>query len=286
MTGKYARLMKVSVYLLFSVLAVPIVSAAAHAARQEASCYQGVGKGQNFDVTPDHALYILVDQTSPISEAMKVRARQILADWGQPGDRIKIVGFSANFRDQYPQLYFDGRVEREPSQEYMFNLRYTEKEKLRACLQTQREEFQANYKKHFNRVLADINTKTPKTDLLYSLKLISEQLIHPDDAVIRTVFLLSDGLENSDVTSFYRRGKLRKINDKKEIVKVRRKGLVANWKNARIYVYGAGLWPKSGQYVNVNIVSSIARFWERYFVEGNGVVKAIGQPELLITSIR
>ena len=286
MTRRQRRQGSVSAYLLLLVSGLFVFINTATAATGIASCYKGVGEGQSFDVMPDHALYILVDQTTPLSTAMKSRLTQIVSGWGNAGDHVKIVGFSANFRDQYPRLYFDGRVERQPTQEFLFNLHYKEKTTLANCLQEQQKAFNSGFNNQFAQALSDISVEIPKTDLLYSLKQISDQLVKPQDGMKRTVLLVSDGLENSSVTSFYQKGKIKILNDKKVISHVRRKGLVANWKNANVYLYGIGLWPKPSEYANVKAVSSVGRFWERYFVEGNAIIKAIGTPELLITSIR
>jgi len=92
-------------------------------------------------------------------------------------------------------------------------------------------------------------------------------------------------MENSTVTSFYAKGKVRKIKPRKEISQVRRKGMIGFWKGSNIYVYGLGLMPDKKTYTKPETIQKLKRFWEQYFVESGGTIKAIGAPELLLTSI-
>ena len=101
------------------------------------------------------------------------------------------------------------------------------------------------------------------------------------------MLLVSDGLENSDVTSFHHRGKIKTINSKDMLNKIRRLGLIPNWYNAKIYMMGVGYISDEKFYARPKVIGPLKRFWERYFIEGRGVVKSnsIGTPMLLTKSI-
>ncbi|MDH5692241.1 MAG: hypothetical protein OEZ47_03975, partial [Gammaproteobacteria bacterium] len=232
------------------------------------------------------AFYLIIDQTIPISEKMASRIKELVSDWGQTGDMVKIIRFSANYRDQYPEIVFSRTIEPAPTQDFLYNLRYSDKPLLLDCIQKSNENFNASFHETLNKAIKDINPKTPKTDILYSLKQIAVQIVAKDVAKRKIVLIVSDGMENSEVASFYRRKSLAKFDSRKIFQKARRSGLVANWDNAQIYFYGLGLSSDSKRYGSMSKIENLRLFWERIFIEGRANIGAIGAPELLISSIK
>jgi len=249
------------------------------------SCFSNISYVETDKQVAKRALYILIDETVPLSKSMKSKIAKLLDGWGKQGDKVRIARFSASYRGLYPELVFDEYIEQKPSDQYMFNLHYRDKKAVMKCLEEQQAKFKASFAMQMKSSLNAIDPKIPKSELLGSLKLLSKQLILKDEAEQKVVFLISDGLENSAITSFYGQGKIRSVNPQKEISKIRRQGKIGYWKNTKVYMYGLGLMPDKKQYVNPDRINSIKRFWERYFVEGGGRVKEIGTPELLLTSI-
>jgi len=252
---------------------------------KQKSCYDSVTYVQPMQQKTKRALYVLVDETVPLTDHMKKKVRLLLSDWGKPGDMIKIARFSASYRNLYPELVFHQKIEMDPSDRYMFNLSYKDKKMVKACLESQRQNFKNEFDMQLVKSLKNINPKIPKSELLGSLKLLSKQLYLPDEAEEKVVFLISDGMENSEVASFYAKGKVRKVDARKEISQVRRKGMIGYWKHSKVYVYGLGLMPDDKSYAKPDVIHKLSRFWEQYFVESGGKVKAIGTPELLLTSV-
>jgi hypothetical protein len=268
-----------------AVVMLLLMASGAQASTAAQSCYAHIQYGSRVDHTADRALYIIIDQTTPLTPQMRQKISDMVSGWGKPGDMVKVVAFSANMRGMYPQLTFNAKSDPMPTEEYMYNLRWLDKEKLQKCLANQQEQFGRMFRRGLETALNGVNPEIPKTDLFYSLKQIAAQIIDIEDARSHKVLLVSDGLENSGLMSFYRKGKVKRLHEKKVISKVRRSGLIAHWKNAEIYMYGLGLPAKDGEYSNRKNVEKLYRFWERYFVEGNGRVRAIGAPELLLSSI-
>ncbi len=250
-----------------------------------AGCYDRLDKTPE-GVGIDRALYVLVDQTTPLDDALKGRIMALVDDWGRRGDHVEVARFSANLRGRYPELVFEGSIEPLPDDAFLYNLRYRDKRGLLTCLEDQARQVREGFRAALRQVLDGSDFKIPKTDLFYSLKLLSEQMIQVEDAPERIVLLVTDGLENSAVTSFYRRGKPRVPNARKTLAQVRRAGLLANWKGSRIYVYGLGLMPDHKSYLKPQVAMGLRAFWERYFVAGNGDVAALGTPELFLKHLR
>lgn len=252
---------------------------------KQVSCFANIDYVQPEPQKVKRALYVLVDETVPLTESMKKKVLALLSDWGKPGDMIKIARFSASYRDLYPELVFSRKVEMKPGEAFMFNLSYKDKKSVLNCLINQKKTVKEAFAKQLQVSLKNINPKIPRSELLGSLKLLSKQVYLPDEAMKKTVLLISDGMENSTTTSFYAKGKLKNINPRKEISKVRRKGMMGFWKKANVYVYGLGLMPDNKSYAKPETVEKLKRFWEQYFVESGARVKAIGAPELLLTAI-
>lgn len=265
-------------------IAMMLMPLAGWAQEKPQSCYSHIDYGEPVSSTPKRALYIVVDQTMEMSDNMPQKVEQLLAGWGQPGDLIKLARFSANMRDHYPSVEYVVQLDPKPSEKYLFGLRWADKKELLACLERQDKDVKAAFSKAMGQVFAGVNPKTPKTDIFYSLKQLSKHFLD-EDVEEKVVLLISDGLENSAVSSFYHKGKLRKINSRKEISKIRRQGLMSHWDGARIYMYGLGLPPKKQKYVDLKVNKSLYKFWEHYFVEGDGKVAALGTPELLVSRI-
>ena len=70
------------------------------------SCYAGLYLGEPARTTI-HAYYLFVDQTTPLTDALKTSIAKLTANWGADGEHVKIVRFSANVSGQYTELMFD-----------------------------------------------------------------------------------------------------------------------------------------------------------------------------------
>jgi len=265
-------------------LAMVMVPISGLAQEKTASCYAHIDYGEPVSTLPTRALYIVVDQTMEMSDNMPQKIEQLIADWGRPGDLIKVARFSANMREHYPSVEYQFKHEPKPTEKYLFGLRWADKKQLEECLARQEGDSKAAFSKALGQVFAGVNPKTPKTDIFQALKQLSKHMLD-NDVQEKVVLLVSDGLENSAVTSFYHKGKIRKIDSRKEIAKLRRQGLVSHWAGARIYMYGLGLPPKKQKYMDMNTAKALSKFWEHYFVEGEAKVAALGSPELLISSV-
>ncbi len=249
------------------------------------SCYDKIDYIKPNNVIAERALYVFIDQTTPLSGKMRKNLSALLTKWGRQGDLLKIARFSANYRGKYPELIFNEKIDGLPGQQYIYNLRWKDKKELLACIENNEKQVSKAFAKVVKETLESNNPKTPKTELLYSLKELSRQVIIKNEAKQKTVLLVSDGMENSHLLSFYKKGGLKKVNVRKTILKIRRQGLIGHWKGTEVYIYGLALGSKKNPYTSPQSVNRLKSFWEHYFVEGGAVIKGIGAPELLVSSI-
>lgn len=249
-------------------------------------CYESLGLVPP-QTRASRTLYVFIDQTTSLTTPMKKAITNLVSQWGSHGERVTISRFSANVSGQYTELMFDKTGEIKPAEAYLFQLRHKDKKALLSCLDQHKGDFHDALTKGLNAAFKRSNTKLPKTNLLDSLKTLASQLVAADNIRDKTVLLVSDGLENSDVFSFYYRHKIKLINPKMMLDIVRQKHLIPNWHGAKIYMLGLGFINDKHYYARPKLIEPLRKFWGDYFSEGNGVVNvnSIGTPMLLTKSI-
>ena len=238
-------------------------------------------------IKPQRALYVFIDQTMGLTPLMKQSIIDLVSQWGANGERVKISRFSANISGQYNELVFDEVGNIMPDEPYLFHLRAKDKKHILACIEEKKNDFQKALVDSLTVTLKLTNDKLPKTNLINSLADFAQQMVAVDEIKDKTVLLVTDGLENSDLFSFHQGGKVKLISAKVSLNKIRSKGLIPSWHKATVYLMGLGYISDEKFYVRPRILKPLKQFWERYFVEGNAVLKAnsIGTPMLLTKSI-
>lgn len=250
------------------------------------SCYDLPGVSAP-PIKPQRALYVFIDQTMALTPLMKQSVIDLVSQWGDHGERVKISRFSANISGQYSELVFDEVGNIMPDEPYLFHLRSKDKKKILACIEEKKNDFHKALVDSLTATLKLADNKLPKTNLINSLSDFAQQMVALDDIDDKTVLLVTDGLENSDLFSFHKKGKVRLISATVSLNKIRRKGLIPSWHKAKVYLMGLGYISDEKFYVRPRLVEPLKHFWERYFAEGNAVLKAnsIGTPMLLTKSI-
>jgi hypothetical protein len=250
------------------------------------SCYDLPGVSAP-PIKPQRALYVFIDQTMALTPLMKQSVIDLVSQWGNHGERVKISRFSANISGQYNELVFDEVGNIMPGEPYLFHLRNKDKKQILACIKEKKNDFHKALVDSLAGTLKLTNDKLPKTNLIHSLADFAQQMVALDDIDDKTVLLVTDGLENSDLFSFHQHGKVRLISATVSLNKIRRKGLIPSWHKAKVYVLGLGYIADEKFYVRPRLLQPLVHFWERYFAEGNAILKvnSIGTPMLLTKSI-
>jgi len=232
-------------------------------------------------------LYVFIDQTMKLTPAMQKSAIDLISDWGQHGERVKILRFSANIKGQYSELVFDKIGNIPPSQEFLFHLRRKDKADFLRCIKSQKHNFTEKMITAMTATLKLTDEKLPQTNLIHSLFDFAHQLVSMDSIADKTALIISDGLENSDLFSFHKRGVVKKINPKKSLATVKKFKLIPNWGKTKVYLMGVGYISDEKFYLRPKIVKPLKAFWWRYFTAGNATLhkNSIGIPMLLTKSI-
>ena len=238
-------------------------------------------------ISPNKALHVFIDQTMAITAEMKTSVVELVSEWGSNGERVTISRFSANIKGNFSELVFDQIGNIPPTEPFLFHLRRKHKKSILACIKEHKGDFHNSLVEALTNTLKISSDALPKTNLIHSLNDFADQLVADKTTSDKTVLIISDGLENSDLFSFHKRNKIRKINYQKMLNIVRRKNLIPNWFGAKIYLLGLGYISDSKVYVRPKLIKPLKKFWTKYFLEGDAVIEinSIGTPMLLTKSI-
>ncbi len=262
------------------ILATLLFSSSSWASMDSRSCYQQL-ELEMPENNINRALYIFIDQTMPLNIRMQSTLNELLSAHPKRGEQVRIARFSPNIKGQYTELTYEGFLDSKPSEAYLYQLRDEDNRALQTCIEEQKTRTKQAMKSAIKDDLQLIDTQLPRTELLYALKRLSETILVNDQIKNKTVLIISDGLENSEVTSFYRRRNIAPINVEKEIAKVNKHNLLASWHGANLYMFGLGNIKDERRHIKPSQLEMLKKFWHSYFSAGGAVVKELGTPALL-----
>jgi len=255
------------------------LSALVFARNDVPSCYDAL-KITNPNPTVEKELFILVDQTTPLDKNMMIYTYKNMMKFIKNGYAVTIASFSANANGKYTDVAYAGKLEALLPDSAKHDIAKKVLRKYQGCMNGQYKYAKKKATKALVGVLKGANKKLPHSDIIKSLDDISKHIIQPSSASKKVVLLVSDMIEHSSITSFYSKGKIKKINADKEMQKVKSSGNMANFSGASVYVIGAGIIGKKG-YRDAKTLKSLTNFWESYFSNTSANLRAFGTPMLL-----
>ncbi|POA74769.1 hypothetical protein C1890_24765 [Pseudomonas sp. DP16D-R1] len=202
----------------------------------------------------------------------------------QPGDKLRLYSFSAYLEGHYTRLQFAGELEKPIDPAVLGDVPMMASRKFDACLKGQSAALYQRFGKAFSNAMGKSSSDIPRSEILFSLKSIGDDIKNAEGVNERVILLMSDMLEYSDFGSFYTNKGIREINPAVELAKVEKQQLLADFSGARVYVHGAAFVPtqiKNG-YRSGKMIQNLEGFWRRYFEKSNAELKGFGNPELTI----
>lgn len=248
------------------------------------SCYHYSKLDANRPAESGRELVIVIDQTVKIPQELKKSIWQHVTRYVLPGDRVVLYQFSALLQNNYMKRVFDGNLEALFTDiKSRNNMGMESLKNLDACLIKQKQYFDQGIGKLMAASFASESDNLAKSEILDSLKRIAEDL-RSDPAPAKSVLLVSDMLENSDFVSFYSNNQIRLVSPEKELARVTKQSLIADFNGAKIYVAGAGLIDTSAKnnYRSGKIMQQLEGFWQQYFTASNAELVSFGVPELAV----
>ena len=243
------------------------------------SCYDAL-KIEKKQESVEKELFILIDQTTIIDKNMMKYTYKNMIHFMQHGYAVSIVSFSSNSDGKYTDVVYAGTVEPLLSKKESYDVSKKILRKYNSCMSGQLKFAKKKAKKALIKVLKGASKKMPHSDIIKSLTNISKDIITASTANEKIVLLVSDMLEHSSITSFYKQGMIKQIDINKEIAKVNKSQYIADFSEAKIYVIGTGILPKKG-YRDAKTLKNLTDFWKHYVKETNANLQEIGTPMLL-----
>ncbi len=272
------------------LLASTLAQAAGISASDTPSCYAA----NKLDIpapTPEREVFVLLDQTTPLDATLQRSVAENLDRLLQPGTAYSLATFSSFGQGRYLEVLSAGTLERPLPDAARNSIGVKVLRNFDACLQGQQRYVRTQAAQTLQQGLAGISTAYVKSDVMASIREISSR-VQQSRAADRILFVVSDMLENSGVSSFYAQRNMRQIDAATELKKAEANGMLASLAGARVFVLGAGLVqdPKakngvardSGVYRDPRAMAALKDFWAQYFQRSQATLEQFGMPALLV----
>ena len=230
-------------------------------------------------------IFVIIDQTTPLDDLLKQAVANQIRPFLSAGNGFSVLVFSAFTQGKYTQLLTSGQLDHSLPVAQRDDVSKPRLSKFDQCMARQSvlagQVVGGALRTAFEGTSADI----AKSDVLASLKDISGK-VRQSKANEKVVFLVSDMLENSSVSTFYANQSVRRIDPEREMKLASDGQLTGNFGGARVYVLGAGLLSddakkNKGAYRDPKTMQALASFWKIYFDKSNAQLVEFGQPALL-----
>jgi hypothetical protein len=267
------------------VLGIAMLSTATAGTQNDVpSCYAANNVGRSAPVM-DRELFVLIDQTTVLNERLKASARDNVAQFVGPGTSFVVASFSAFSQGRYMEVIAAGAQETAVPEKDRDSIGVKILRNFDACIQGQAKFVQRLHQDAIGKAFDGISNDLGKSDVLASFKSLSER-VKESSARDKVVFIISDMLENSSISSFYAGKNVRNIDPAKELKAAHAAKTIGDFGGARVFVLGAGTVaedPKlaTGVYRDPKIMNSLRDFWDQYFQLSNAKLAGFGTPALL-----
>lgn len=233
--------------------------------------------------------FVLVDQTTLLDSALQSSVRENVSILIRPGSAFVVATFSSYSQGRYLEVLTAGTLERPIAEKNRDDIGVKILKNFDACMKGQLEFGRNTAATALNKALGESSRDLAKSDIMASLKDLSNR-VRQSQAKEKVVFLVSDMLENSGVSSFYSNKNVRNIEVAAELKKATDNQLIGEFGGARVFVLGAGLVQEnaggnirdSGIYRDPRTMSNLRQFWEQYFTRSNAKLIEFGAPALLV----
>lgn len=267
--------------LLLAIAMIPTL-AFANERNDVPSCYTQSRLDEFRSAPSGRMLTVVVDQTTPLTQDLQRTAWNHIKRFLKPGDKLRLYSFSAYLEGHYTQLQFAGELESPLSEDVLGNVPMMGARKFDACLKNQPAVMVKSFGKAFSAAMGKSSSDIPRSEILFSLKAISEDMKNATQVDEHVMLLMSDMLEYSDFGSFYQANGIRQIEPSVEMAKVEKQNLLADFGGARVYVHGAAFVPSTAKngYRSGKMIQNLESFWKTYFSGSHATLSGFGNPEL------
>lgn len=249
------------------------------------SCYD-LAKVEGKNTSINKELFVLIDQTTALDEELKQSVVQNSAENVNYGNAFTVAKFSAFVQGNYSGVVNSAQLDWPMNEDLRNN---TPKKLLQGydkCMKAQVGYVKRTLDDSINKTYGAATNTIVRSDILKSLQDLARNTVKTSTAKVKTVFIVSDMLENSSITSFYFNNGVKKIDSVAELKIVEANKMLADFGGANVYVLGAGLVPSTSKvasetYRDPKTMNALTEFWKMYFKKSNARLIEFGQPALL-----
>ena len=253
----------------------------ANAAQTEIkSCYNLVNLDDVAIPTKKRELIIAVDQTVEFDKSVQEHTFKKIQQFLRPGDNVKLITFSAYVQGNFTDILFSGQLDSQLDDEVRYDISKKSLKSLDHCYSLQNKAVREGVGKTLLTAFSNASSKVPNTELIDNLSLISKTLYNDATIEKRYLLIVSDMMEHSSLTSFYKSGSLKKLSPEIELSKIQKAGLEFDLKQANVFVIGAA-YSKNGKYRSGEEIRNFTTFWQQFFQQSNATLNSFGTPILL-----
>lgn len=277
---------RISRCLLALGMALSPALAGAGVANDIPSCY-AASKISISAPPPEMELFVLIDQTTPLDASLQDAVYENVGRLVRPGNAFVVASFSSFGQGRYLEVITAGTLESPIVEKARGDIGVKLLRNFDACMTGQLDYGRKAAAAALNKALAGGSVELARSDVMASLKELSGR-VRQSTARDKLVFIVSDMLEHSSVSSFYTNQNVRTLNPAAEIRKAEDAQQIGDFDNARIFVLGAGLVQNktggkrdSGVYRTPQTIGALRQFWEQYFSRSKARLIEFGAPALL-----
>lgn len=216
----------------------------------------------------DREVFIIIDQTTPFPQNIRKNAIINIFALVKPKTTVNVFTFSEYAKGKNISLidryYFSPNL----TKDQRYDMGKKKLKQFDECLISQTDGMRRKLASDILDNFKEKGQSSSKSEILYTLRKISEKAVKQSNAKQKIVVILSDMLENSNYTSFYGK-ELKNLNTDYQMDKIEKNKLLGDFDSADIIVIGAGLVDKE-QYRDGEDMDNLEALWKEYFSKSNG----------------
>lgn len=251
----------------------------------ESSCREALGLEAKYLKNDFYntEVYLLIDESTYFDEKAKEDVYKKITPFVKPNTRVNVFSFSEYSRTKNNKNLGSFYIYSDITDDEEDDITRSKVKELVTCLETSKVYAASEIKKAIDSGTRKKNESLKKSEILKNLKVYTKNNLRFSKAKRKVMIIMSDMIENSDYTSFYSAGKLKKIDISKELEVVNRHRLLSAFNEAEVYVYGMGLVEINSDKSdsrNAFIMDNLINFWDEYIVESNGKPFGLDSPNM------
>lgn len=232
----------------------------------------------------EQEFFLAIDQTTVFDDRLRAQIVDNSLRSVRPASAYTLLDFSAFSQGRYTEVVTRGVVEARFPEKDRDDVSERALRSFDACMGGQAAFAKKSIVATIQQIEAGATNDLAKSDILAALKDMGDK-IRTSPASDKVLFLASDMLENSSISSFYSHNAVRRIDPAAELKKAVAAGLIADFGGARVYVLGAGLLTEDAKKTKVYrdplTMAALKQFWSEYFKQSNANLVEFGEPALL-----